>query len=47
MKVPPEFCTGSVITMATVSGPSNSIASAISSAQASVHSGLSEQYLQR
>ena len=32
-KQPPEFCTGSRKTAATVSGPSNSIASAIRSAQ--------------
>ena len=47
MNVPPAFCTGSMITIATVSGPSNSIVSATSSAHCSVQSAPSAQYLQR
>ena len=44
---PAEFCTGSRITAATVSGPSLRTISSISSAHRSVHSGFSEQYGQR
>ena len=44
---PAEFWTGSRMTAATVSGPSLTTMSSISSAQRSVQAGSSEQYGQR
>ena len=45
--MPPVFCTGSMITMATVSGPASTIARSTSSAQASEQADCWAQNPQR